>query len=61
MPKKSIQNLYEPNLEYTSVNYNEKKNIVYIQSRNSDGAGSYAVIWIIEKGKLQNRFISIPF
>jgi hypothetical protein len=61
LPKKAIENLYEPNLEYTLVNYDEKSETLYIQSLNSDGAGGYALLWVIEKGKYKMRIEAIPF
>ena len=61
LPKKAIENLYEPNLEYTTVNFDEKTETLYIRTLNGDGAGGYAVIWIIEKGKFKNRITTIPF
>lgn len=61
IPKKAIENVYEPNLEYTLVNYDEKTETLYIQALNGDGAGGYAVLWIIEKGKYKTRIETIPF
>jgi hypothetical protein len=61
LPKESIENLYEPNFEYTKCNYNEKEKALYIQSMNSDGAGGYVVIWIIKNGEYINRITSVPF
>ena len=45
MPKISLDNLFETSLYNTQVNYDKKNDILYIQSMNSDGAGSYEVIW----------------
>ena len=56
-----FQNLYEPNFEYTRVNYDVKNRTLYIQSLNSDGAGGYAVIWIIENGVFKKKVISRGF
>lgn len=36
-------------------------NIVYIQSMNSDGAGSYEVIWKVEKAVYKERYIACGF
>ena len=44
LPKKAFENLYEPSLYNTQVNYDKTNDIIYIQSMNSDGAGSYEVI-----------------
>ena len=61
IPKEKLQNLYEPNFEHTRVNYDVKNKTLYIQSLNSDGAGGYAVIWIIENGVFKKRIISRGF
>lgn len=55
LPKVALRNLFEPNLYNSKANYNEKEDILYIHSSNSDGAGSYEVIWIIEKIKYKSR------
>ena len=56
-----ITNLYEPNLDYTTLNIDENNRTIYISAMNSDGAGSYAVLWIIENGKFKQRITTIPF
>lgn len=61
LPKAAFENLYEPSLYNTKVNYDKTNDIVYIQSMNSDGAGSYEVIWKIEKGVYKDRFIAYGF
>jgi hypothetical protein len=61
LPKESYSNLYEPNIEYTSINYDEHTERLFIQSLNSDGAGGYAVVWMFVKGKFRERFVTIPF
>ncbi len=64
LPKKAIANLFdftEMNLDKTQVNYDEKNDIFYIQSMNSDGAGAYEVIWKIEKGIYKDRFVAYGF
>ncbi|MBC5775485.1 hypothetical protein H8S95_15515 [Pontibacter sp. KCTC 32443] len=55
-----VENLYEPNLDYTSVTIDSNKTI-YLSALNSDGAGGYAVLWIIEKGRFKKRITTIPF
>ncbi len=57
LPKRAYEDLFEPNFESTQVNYNAAKDIVYIQSINSDGAGSYSVLWVIDKGTYAGRYI----
>ncbi len=61
LPKSALENLYEPSLALTQVNYDKENNIIYIQSMNSDGAGGYEVIWKIEKGIYKERFIAYGF
>ena len=61
LPKVAIDNLFEPNLEDTQVNYDKANDILYIQSMNSDGAGNYEVIWKIEKGVYKERYIEYGF
>jgi len=56
-----IDNLFEPNLDLTSVYIDGKNNVIYVSALNSDGAGSYAVLWIIENGKFKERITTIPF
>ena len=57
----ALQNLYEPNFDSTRVNYDSKNDILYIQALNSDGAGGYAVLWMIENGEFKERIISRGF
>lgn len=59
MPKEALQNLYEPTIEYTVANYDDKSQTLYIRSDNSEGSASYAVIWVIEKGKFKQRCVGV--
>lgn len=61
LPHKALENLYEISLNNTHVNYDQTNDIIYIQSMNSDGAGSYEVIWKIEKGVYKERYIAYGF
>ncbi|MVO08234.1 hypothetical protein GOQ30_03525 [Flavobacterium sp. TP390] len=61
VPYNGISNLYEPNLTTTRVYHDETNQSLYIETMNSDGAGSYALVWVIEKGIYKDRFIAIPF
>lgn len=61
LPQKATDNLFEPSLYTAQVNYDNHKNIIYIQSMNSDGAGAYEVIWKIENGVYKERFITYGF
>ena len=56
-----VDNLFEPNLDYTTVNIDSKNRTIYITAMNSDGAGGYAVLWIIENGIFKQRITTIPF
>ena len=58
LPTTAFENLYEINLDATSVNYDKANDILYIQSMNGDGAGSYVVIWRVEKGIYKDKLIS---
>lgn len=60
LPKEEIENLFEPNFQYkyTSVFFDEKTDRLYICASNSDGAGGYDVLWIIENGKYKRRYLS---
>lgn len=56
-----IDNLFEPNLESTTVNFDKATKTLYISAVNSDGADGYAVLWIIQNGKFKQRITTIPF
>jgi hypothetical protein len=61
LPYGEYDDLYEPNLSYTNAYYVKKTSCLYIVAHNSDGAGAYSVIWIIDKGKYFKRIVLIPF
>ncbi|MEN2402894.1 hypothetical protein GKZ90_0024115 [Flavobacterium sp. MC2016-06] len=61
IPKNSIEDLFEPTLFNTKINYNKKDDVLYISCNNSDGAGGYEIVWIIEKGKYKERKIAYAF
>ncbi|QYJ69133.1 hypothetical protein [Flavobacterium litorale] len=61
LPEQSYKNLYEPNLSNTSVHYDTAKDTLYIIANNSDGAGAYATVLIIENKKYKERVLEIPF
>ncbi|MBW1654059.1 hypothetical protein [Flavobacterium quisquiliarum] len=61
LPKNSFDDLFEPTLFKTQINYDQKSDTLYITSSNSDGAGGYEIIWIIEKGKYKERKIAYGF
>jgi hypothetical protein len=61
LPKAAIEDLFQPTLYHTKVNYDRDNDILYIQSMNSDGAGGYLVIWKIEKGTYKCRYVAHGF
>jgi hypothetical protein len=61
LPKNALKNLFEPNLENSTANYDKINDILYISSMNSDGAGGYLIIWIIEKKSYRNRIEAYGF
>ena len=56
-----IDNLFNPNIDYTKVNVDKKNRIIYISAMNSDGAGGYEVLWIIKKDKFKERIVTLGF
>lgn len=61
LPKQALENLYEPNLDYTSAHYDPVHDTLYIMAFNSDGAGGYGLVWIIENKKYKTRAVAYPF
>ncbi|MDD3773446.1 MAG: hypothetical protein PHC38_12460 [Weeksellaceae bacterium] len=61
LPKTAFYDLFEPNWYHTKANYDGKNDVLYLHSFNSDGAGGYAVIWKIEKGKYKDRLVVYGF
>ena len=61
LPKAAIANLFEPRLSSTEVYYDKANDIIYVQAANSDGAGYYPVIWRIEKGVYEDRYVASGF
>jgi hypothetical protein len=61
LPSIALKNLYEPSLYNSKASYDEKNDILYIISSNSDGAGGYEIIWIIEKKKYKYRIEAYGF
>lgn len=61
LSNEALENLYQPNLFNTEVNYDKVNDILYFQSSNSDGAGGYNVIWKIEKGIYKFRYVTYGF
>jgi hypothetical protein len=61
LPKTALEGLYEPNIYNAEVNYDKLNDTFYIQTMNSDGAGSYLVIWKAAKGVYKERLIAYGF
>jgi len=61
LPKNAFEDLFEPSLFNTKINYDQSSSTLYISSTNSDGAGSYELVWIIEKGQYKERKIAYGF
>ena len=61
LASRALANLYEPSLFNSTANYDEVKNVLYISSSNSDGAGGYEVIWIIENYRYKSRIEAFDF
>lgn len=53
--------LYEPNLNCTQININDKINTIYVRTYNSDCAGGYEVMWIIRDGIFKQRIVTVGF
>lgn len=56
-----MKGLYDPNLDFTELNYDATSNTLYISATNSDGAGGYAVLWVVRNGTLIKQWVTIPF
>lgn len=61
IPASAYDDLFEPTLDNTTVNYDSKLDTLFLQSMNGDGAGSYLVIWRFVNGKYKDRFIAHGF
>jgi hypothetical protein len=60
-PKAALQGLFEPAIYSAEVNYDIANDTFYIQTINSDGAGSYLVVWKVEKGVYKDRLVAYGF
>ena len=47
-----INNCFEPNLEYISLNIDEENGILFISTLDGDASASYAMLWIINNKKI---------
>ena len=61
IPKKDIEDLFNPNNDYTECYYDNVNNSIYIHLSNSDGSGSYVTLFKVENGVYKGRQVEIPF
>ena len=68
VPQESLENLFQPTIieqandfKYIEINYDKKMDVLYISSLNSDGAGSYVVLFFFEKGSFKEVKTVIPY
>ncbi len=61
LPRAALKGLYEPDIYSAEANYDKANEILYIHTMNSDGAGSYEVIWKIVKGVYMERLLAYGF
>lgn len=57
LPAAALRQLYEPSLENTQARYDQRTNTLFIKSMNSDGAGSYEVLWQVQNGRYIQRLL----
>lgn len=57
IPQSELENLFNPNCEFTECYYDEKSRKLYITSMNSDGSGAYEVLFVIANEKYNGRKI----
>lgn len=57
IPKKELENLFQPNANATNIYYDESTNRIYITVVNGDAESSYDLIFIIENGKYKSKHI----
>ncbi|MDP9047487.1 MAG: hypothetical protein M3N14_05070 [Bacteroidota bacterium] len=57
IPVSSINDLYQPTIKNLNIYFGKKGTLYIYMPGNSDGAGGYDVVWIINNGKLLCRYI----
>ena len=57
IPRSAFHDLYEPNFNRFTNGYIDKNGTMYITMYNSDGAGSYEVIFIFKNNKYIGRYV----
>lgn len=53
--------LYNPNFHLTNLYIDRITDTLYLVAYNSDGAGGYAALWVIQKGVLKQQFVTYSF
>lgn len=61
IPQTEIEDLFNANNQYTACYYDKEDNSLYIHLSNSDGAGSYVVLFTIQNGIYKGRKVELPF
>ncbi|MDB5200648.1 MAG: hypothetical protein JWQ27_57 [Ferruginibacter sp.] len=61
LPQQALHGLYQPDIYSAEVHYDKTNDTFYIETSNSDGAGSYYVIWKIVKGIYTDRLVAYGF
>jgi hypothetical protein len=57
IPFESYNDIYQPRLENLNIYFDKKGNFYFYMPGNSDGAGGYDVVWVINNGKLIKRYV----
>lgn len=55
------ETLYNPNFHLTNLYVDRMSNTLYLVAYNGDGAGGYAVLWVIKDDKLINQCVTYGF
>lgn len=61
IPAKEVENLFNVNNEFATCYYDDLNDVLYITAVNGDGAGGYAVLFEIKRGKYNARVVTMPF
>lgn len=61
IPAAETENLFNVNTEFTECYFDSENETLYISMVNSDGAGGYAVLFRVEKGKYKGKTVIMPF
>ncbi|WP_353146635.1 SH3 domain-containing protein [Chryseobacterium sp.] len=61
IPQKEIENLFNADTAATHCYFDVNNDTLYIMMNNSEGAGAYVALFIVEKGKYKGRVLALPF